>query len=298
MSADSKGKRIGRRIDHMGNLGEHLQDLVGFETLAHELLQNAEDARATRVVFDVRCDSLVVENDATFSDCGTVDDHRVVVCPWEASHTPSCDWHNLTVIAGRQKQDREETIGKFGVGFLSVYQLTDRPEVIAGRHWVLEEWQAEGDRIYQCPGCDSCALPDGTRFVLPFARDPDSLMRRALHAAPVTGESIADILPGIEQAVPRALVFLQHVAEIVLRENGEDRGTYRRTHIEADGVSQISIESRSGAREWLLLGGNFDREAAELRAKYGTDRIRTNRPARLRLAIPFRACSRILTFGS
>ena len=37
-----------------------------------------------------------------------------------------------------------------GIGFTSVYQVTDRPELISGRlHWVIDETKDQDDRIVE-----------------------------------------------------------------------------------------------------------------------------------------------------
>jgi hypothetical protein len=48
-------------IDHLGALANALGDLMGFATLAYELIQNADDADdAAEIVFDARDDGLLV----------------------------------------------------------------------------------------------------------------------------------------------------------------------------------------------------------------------------------------------
>ena len=61
---------LSRGIDYLGDLGAKLRDLRGYRTLAHELIQNADDAKRTASMsFDVGDDALVVDNDGVFSDC-------------------------------------------------------------------------------------------------------------------------------------------------------------------------------------------------------------------------------------
>jgi hypothetical protein len=50
-------KTYGRAIDYLGALGKTLRDLTGYATLAHELIQNAEDAGAGWIRFRVEADA-------------------------------------------------------------------------------------------------------------------------------------------------------------------------------------------------------------------------------------------------
>ncbi|XP_071959408.1 sacsin-like [Antedon mediterranea] len=100
------------------------------DSIAKEMIQNADDAGATEVKFmiDMRTNSelkqklldkgmkawngpaLWVYNDATFSDT---------------------DFDNITKIGGRTKQDNQVQIGTFGLGFNSVYHITDVPSFLS-----------------------------------------------------------------------------------------------------------------------------------------------------------------------
>src|SRR5436309_6741554 len=90
---------LSRGIDYLGDLGVKLRDLQGFATLAHELIQNADDAPgATRMTFAVSRSALVVDNDGQFSDCGDVEEPE---CPWRHDVTRGymCDFHGFRSVA-------------------------------------------------------------------------------------------------------------------------------------------------------------------------------------------------------
>ena len=107
-----------------------LRDYKDGLTIIKELLQNADDAEATEVniCFDARnhtterkrlffpdmCEAhgpaLIVHNNSTFSDE---------------------DFENIQKLAGATKQDKHLKIGKFGVGFCSVYHITDVPSFVS-----------------------------------------------------------------------------------------------------------------------------------------------------------------------
>ena len=110
-------------------LSNILQEYKDGLTIIKELIQNADDAKATEVniLYDARCHpsddlmfpgmakahgpALVVHNDAKFTDK---------------------DFVNITKLAGATKKDQPMKIGKFGVGFCSVYHITDVPSFVSG----------------------------------------------------------------------------------------------------------------------------------------------------------------------
>ena len=119
---------LSRGTDHLGSLQRTLRDLVGYRTLANELIQNADDAgtaneahRASSIIFDVRPDELLVENDGRFSDCGKVIEK---LCPWKPQRGSMCDFHRFRTVASGDKRNEPWATGAFGIGFTAVYQLT------------------------------------------------------------------------------------------------------------------------------------------------------------------------------
>jgi hypothetical protein len=281
---EPQGKRLGRQVNYLGQIRDRLQDLTGYDTLAHELIQNAEDAKATQLVFDVRDDALIVENNATFLRCPDIEADR---CPWKDEGRPSCDWHNLREIAGGQKRDREDAIGKFGVGFTAVYQLTDRPEIISELHWALEEEKPERERIYWCPGTDGCRDVPDTRFVLPYARDPRSTLRTALAAPPVTDDDVPRLVDALTAAAPASLLFMSLLRSVEIRRNGTTTSKTTADLAEgAHGFQELTITTDGEASRWYLLSGGFEDEAETLRATFSQELIEDHRASTVTVAVP------------
>jgi hypothetical protein len=54
-----QGRPLSRGIDYLGDLGAKLRDLQGFATLAYELIQNADDAGAGWMSFDI-CEAALI----------------------------------------------------------------------------------------------------------------------------------------------------------------------------------------------------------------------------------------------
>ena len=113
---------LSKSIDYLGNLGAQLRDLQGYATLAHELIQNADDASASRMSFDIRRDALILDNDGVFSDCKDMEGSE---CPWSSDgiHNHKCDFHRFRSIGSGDKRLQEGATGAFGIGFISVYHL-------------------------------------------------------------------------------------------------------------------------------------------------------------------------------
>jgi hypothetical protein len=84
--------------------------------VVRELVQNADDAKASMLVLRFEDDALYVANDGeTFT--------RI-----REENKPS-DFDNITDILNRAKQDDKEKTGNFGSGFQTVFALTNLPEI-------------------------------------------------------------------------------------------------------------------------------------------------------------------------
>lgn len=272
---------LSRGIDYLEDLGAKLRDLKGFTTLANELLQNADDAHATEIVFHVTEEALVVDNNGVFSDCGAVESAQ---CPFRQTKNHMCDFHRFRLVGSGDKRRQEGTTGAFGFGFTAVYQITDRPEVLsAGRHWILREEKPEAERIVQCSGCERCRTPElpGTRFYLPWASDSDSPLRKALTVEAVRNEDQTALVESLLHTLPAAIMFLKNLSAVVVKERGKTRLELERT-VEAN---RVLVSGGPEDMVWHLVHGSFEPEAKELRKKY-PGLIEDKRSSTVMLAVP------------
>jgi hypothetical protein len=187
----------------------------------YELLQNAEDARATWVTFELYPDRLEVRhNGRQFSEsdvvgiCGLVEGTKA---------------HDLT------------TIGRFGIGFKSVYRYTSSPVVHSGdEHLVIRE--------YVLPtAVPPEPLPTGeTRLSFPF----DHPEVAATDAYTEIGQRLRDL--GV-----RTLLFLQHVEEIRWSIGDIEDGAYLRGAVTHGAGNRVTLIGARGAEdtseEWLVF---------------------------------------------
>lgn len=205
---DNKG-RYGTDIGRIGPLllANRYADRTHF---IYELLQNAEDALARRgpswrksreVKFELSEKLLRVSHfGAPFNE------------------------RDVRGICGIAESPKELTdIGKFGIGFKSVYAFTDRPEVHSGpEDFVIENfvWPKAAEPIEK----DT----DETVFILPL-RPEDST-------------AVEEITAGLQRLGPRVLLFLRAIEEISWSVQGGPSGQYLRGKPKPVGDNALRVE--------------------------------------------------------
>ena len=101
-------------------------------TIIKEMIQNADDAEATEVniLYDARhhtTDKLLFK--------GMGESHGPALVIHNNAKFTEEDFINITKLAGGAKKDKPLKIGKFGIGFCSVYHITDVPSFVSD-HWL------------------------------------------------------------------------------------------------------------------------------------------------------------------
>ncbi|MFQ1742302.1 DUF3883 domain-containing protein [Aeromonas veronii] len=204
-------KRGSYTANLLGNIRSHLAGLQGYDVMALELIQNADDAKAESVVFDVTDQGLIVFNSGVFTYCGDLDKP----CAFLAEGNYKCDYHRITDVGSGGKLSRGENIGRFGIGFVSTYQVTDHPEIRSAGiklqlHPENEQWVVE-----------SFEQPEGTTFFLPWADDPNTQARLALGVSHVSTAHIDQLVADFQKVLRKSLLFLRHVRTAELHRNGQ-----------------------------------------------------------------------------
>ena len=110
-----------------------LKDYKDGLTIIKELLQNADDAGATEVniCYDAR-DHTVSGSKLLFP--GMASCHGPALVVHNNAVFTQDDFKNITKLAGATKEGKTLKIGKFGVGFCSVYHMTDVPSFISNQY--------------------------------------------------------------------------------------------------------------------------------------------------------------------
>ena len=238
----------------LGNIRSHLAGLQGYDVMALELIQNADDAKAESVVFDITDRGLLVLNSGKFTYCGDLHSRP---CRFIATNNYSCDYHRIADVGSGGKLSRGENIGRFGIGFVSTYQVTDHPEIRSSGvkltlhpeegQWFIEPFEQ----------------PDGTTFFLPWADDPNTDARLALGVSHVSASHIDQLVDDFQKVLRKSLLFLRHVQSAEVRRNGElllacdlDRG---------DGSDLIVSFRPSGeVEQWHILRADVAESASRL----------------------------------
>jgi len=260
---DQQPRYLPQVIDFLGFLEAKLRDLQGVSTLVYELIQNADDVKdaagnpgASQIVFDIRDDALVVTNDGVFRDD---------------------DFGRLQRVASGGKRDEIGTTGAFGIGFISVYQITDYPEISSnGRRWVICPDAPQDSRI-QVWKEDT----EATLFRLPWAFDAASNMRQKLRLAPVLPEQLDTFQEEMTKAITLGALFLKQIKDLQVRRNGKLMQQVRRIDVEDD---QLMLQIGGDVQIWRLFYGEFDAQAKCLRTKHS--QIEPKRRSQIVVAIP------------
>ncbi len=216
-------------------------------TIIKELLQNADDANAAEVnicyderhhetnpnklffsgMAEAHGPALVVHNDKTFSDD---------------------DFKNITKLAAETKKTQALKIGKFGIGFCSVYHMTDVPSFVSREHMYIFDptlsylkkevknpaqpgkkikftnrfisGSKQLDPYVGLFGFDGKQNYPGTLFRLPFRSNASELSGTCY-----THKTVDELLLAIKQSSFNLLLFLRNVKKITFQHIGPSQST-------------------------------------------------------------------------
>lgn len=173
----------------------------------YELLQNAEDAGASKVQFDLNTDRLEFEHNGD----------RLFEIE---------DVTSITSIGVSTKRNDPTSIGKFGIGFKAVFAYTATPEIESGPFHFRIRDMVVPDTAGLAPG----ALGEKrTRFVFPFDNSEKS-----------SEKARAEIETKLRQLNENTLLFLSNIRRIEYRLPDSTTGSLERRESKND-ESQIEI---------------------------------------------------------
>ncbi|KAK9663814.1 hypothetical protein RND81_14G000300 [Saponaria officinalis] len=228
---------FGQKVDLTRRIREVLVNYPEGTTVLKELIQNADDAGATKVCLCLdrrrhggesllseslsqwQGPSLLAFNDAVFTEE---------------------DFVSISRIGGSSKHGQAWKTGRFGVGFNSVYHLTDLPSFVSGKYVVLFDPQGvylpnvsaanPGKRIeyvsssaislyadqffpYCAFGCDMKSSFNGTLFRFPL-RNADQASVSKLSRQAYTEDDVSSMFTQLYEEGVFSLLFLKSVLSV------------------------------------------------------------------------------------
>ena len=212
-----------------------LRDYKDGLTIIKELLQNADDAEATEVniCYDTRPHEKASER-LFFS--GMAEAHGPALIVHNNKTFSDDDFSNITKLAAATKQGKVLKIGKFGIGFCSVYHMTDVPSFISrDKLYIFDPTLKHLGKEIKNPAQPGKKIVfthkfisssgqlspydglfgfnrseyEGTMFRLPFRTHASELSGTCY-----TEATVQELISAIKESSTNLLLFLQHVRTI------------------------------------------------------------------------------------
>jgi len=173
-------------FDFLNTLSQKIGDLSGFIPMCRELIQNADDEKCEWISFEFNEDSLVVRNPSRFVEE---------------------DWKNIRTIGSEGKREDARKTGRFGIGFVSVFQICDHPEIYSN-----------GLKMTICPEnqttqTEECDFKKETEFKLKWAFK-QSEVRKGLKKPIIQTAELSDFQNDLIKHISEHMLFLRHVRRI------------------------------------------------------------------------------------
>ncbi|XP_032241647.1 sacsin isoform X1 [Nematostella vectensis] len=208
-----------------------------------ELIQNADDACATEVkfLFDSR-DNAYGNSTLVNQDLSRFQGPALYV--YNNGRFRDKDWHGIEGIMQGNKRLDPLSAGRFGVGFNSVYHITDFPSVLSGTHIafldpqetffgtgetgrrfnlsepLLEQYPDQFSPYENVLGCKiSSGVFDGTLFRLPLRKWPSRVSVK-----PYTASKVKALFESFISEAALILLFLKNVESISIYETMWNEG--------------------------------------------------------------------------
>ena len=267
-----------------------LRDYKDGLTIVKELIQNADDAEATEVdiCFDSR-QHTSEQNRLFFPDM--CESHGPALVIHNNSQFSDEDFANIQKLAGGTKQGKHLKIGKFGIGFCSVYHITDVPSFVSReRLYIFDPTLNHLRKAVKNPsqpgkkvnymtkfiqkskqmepyeglfGFKKATAYNGTMFRLPFRTNASELSSTCYSQS-----TFMELLTSIQESGDKLLLFLQNVQKITLHQFDagmtapkvlyELRRYVPQPSLPLDNASIVTLESKSAGKSskdpssWLV----------------------------------------------
>ncbi|KZT11459.1 uncharacterized protein LAESUDRAFT_720694 [Laetiporus sulphureus 93-53] len=154
-------------------------------TVFRELLQNSDDAGAHAVEIHFETKEYInqksgqTDSEPVVDQRAALDLKAALVHQWTFKNNGMVfrdeDWNRLKKIA--EGNPDEEKIGAFGVGFYSLFSVTEEPFVTSGGQWMGFYWKDKKDQLFARRGRLPDTSNDGWTTFEMFLREPAPIPR-------------------------------------------------------------------------------------------------------------------------
>ena len=213
-------EEYGKGIRHLKYYGELYSDKTHF---IFELIQNAEDADASKIEFNIFKDRIeIIHNGKKLFD--------------------EKDVRGVCGIGEGSKQSEFTKIGKFGLGFKSVYAYTNTPFIYSGNESFKIEKFVRPFAVEPLKDLDK----KFTKLILPFKQEIDK------------NDAFTEVADKISTLDLKTILFLKNIRFIKWSIDGGKSGTYIKKPLENEQfdikkVTSISSEEDDTNENWLLF---------------------------------------------
>ncbi|KAL3892280.1 hypothetical protein ACJMK2_004499 [Sinanodonta woodiana] len=234
-----------------------------------ELLQNAEDAGASevKILYDDRCINRQVDNKNRYRKFLK----GPALCFFNDAKFTDSDWRGIKMIYSSVKEEDPLKVGRFGLGFKSVFHITDHPVVLSGDRIMfmdphrnpdcvcltiqlskLTKWKKINisDFFLALDGTFGVSrevleigMYNGTLFWFPL-RSEASVLSDTLYDR----EKVMDLFTSFRTEASSILVFLKHLTKVSLYERKSDLNMIS---------LQLSLEIMKNVKEVTKLRKEF-----------------------------------------
>ncbi|XP_053546606.1 sacsin [Bombina bombina] len=250
-----------------------LRDYSEHVEVFKELIQNAVDAGATKCEFlvDMRQNS---ESRQSLIDAGMTSCHGPALWSYNNSKFSDEDFKNIIRIGAATKETQVQKIGKFGLGFNTVYHITDVPSIMSGSQVLIFDPNINhmkkhiqhptnpgikidlqknpkplnifADQFYPFSDVFGCELKqpfyfNGTLIRLPFRTEHEAKDSQILNQA-FTKEQIKSLMDSFEDSKDTIIIFLKNIKNVtlhLLRENFNPKDKITKINLKREQVKHL-----------------------------------------------------------
>lgn len=262
----------------LGSIATHLTQLKTWDQAVKELVQNADDAKATEILFSISETAITVSNNSYLTYCNFPNESYKACDFKDKTKNDYCDLHAIKTLSSQNKRKNSEATGKFGIGFVSTFLFTDQPTISSGN--IRMTFLPAQDKI---PVKVAPDRQEGTIIYLPWAMDPESPVRIGLEKPAIDLNQIPEIVCEIVESCIRSFIFVRNLQNIKVSMHSTLKLDLTR---EKNGDEIVITDVLSDkSTSWLLLKSD-SQSSGQLDSLRKTDRNFESRRVEFEVLIP------------